>query len=137
MERIQSPKIDSHTYFQHRQFSGKRKIFSLKGAGSTGNLYTTMNLNPLPHTIQKNYFEMNHRLICKRWKDKASRRGSSHCGAAEMNLTSIHEHVVSILALFSGLGIWHCHEIWCRLVATPPIWPLAWDGNFHMPQVQP
>ena len=36
-------------------------------------------------------------------------RGSSYCGIAEMNLTSIHE------ASLSGLGIWHCHELWCRL----------------------
>ena len=36
--------------------------------------------------------------------------GSSPCGAAEMNLTSIHEDV----ALLSGLRIQRCCELWCR-----------------------
>ena len=31
------------------------------------------------------------------------------------NLTSIHEDVDSILASISGLRIWHCRELWCRL----------------------
>ena len=35
-------------------------------------------------------------------------------GSAEMNLTSIHEDEGSSLASFSGLRIWHCHELWCR-----------------------
>ena len=40
--------------------------------------------------------------------------GSSHCGAAETNLTSIHEDVGSISASLGGLGICCCHELWCR-----------------------
>ena len=31
-----------------------------------------------------------------------------------MNLTSVHEDVGSALALFSGLRIWRCRELWCR-----------------------
>ena len=33
---------------------------------------------------------------------------SSCCGAAETNLTTNHEVAGPILALLSGLGIWHC-----------------------------
>ena len=54
-----------------------------------------------------------------------------------MNLTSIHEDVGSTLASFSGLRIWDCSELrcrlpghgsdatllwlWCRLAAAAPI----------------
>jgi len=41
--------------------------------------------------------------------------GSSHCGAAETNPTSIHEDVVRPLASLSGWGIQCCLELWCRL----------------------
>ena len=48
--------------------------------------------------------------------------GSSHCGAGEMNPTSIHEDPGLIPGLrsdpwahSSGLGIWRCRELWCRL----------------------
>ena len=66
---------------------------------------------------------------------------SSCCGSEEINLTSIHENAVWSLASFSGLKIWHCHElwyrsqtqlesgiavVWCRPASTVPIWPLAW-----------
>ena len=37
----------------------------------------------------------------------------SCCGTAEMILTSIHEKEGSTPGL-SGLGIWHCCELWCR-----------------------
>ena len=40
--------------------------------------------------------------------------GSSHRGAGEMNLTSIHEDSVQSLALLSGLRIWYFRELWCR-----------------------
>jgi len=43
-----------------------------------------------------------------------SHQGSSGCGSVVMNLASIHEYVVQSLASFSGLRIWHCHELWCR-----------------------
>ena len=42
------------------------------------------------------------------------------------NLTSIHEDVDSSLALFSGLRIWHCCELWCGQAAAALIRPLAW-----------
>ena len=35
-------------------------------------------------------------------------------GVAETNPTSIHEDAGLTLALFSGSGIWHCREVWCR-----------------------
>ena len=34
---------------------------------------------------------------------------------------------VRSMALLSGLRIWCCHELWCRLAATALIQPLAWD----------
>ena len=38
--------------------------------------------------------------------------GSSHCGSAETNLTSIQEIVDRSLALLSGSGIQWCRELW-------------------------
>ena len=40
---------------------------------------------------------------------------SSHCGAAEMNLTSIHVDAGSTLVSLSGLRIWCCCELRCSL----------------------
>ena len=40
--------------------------------------------------------------------------GSSCCGTAETNLTSIHEDVGRSLAVLSGWGIRNCRELWCR-----------------------
>ena len=34
---------------------------------------------------------------------------------------------VHYLASISGLRIWHCHELWCGLVAVASIGPLAWE----------
>ena len=34
---------------------------------------------------------------------------------------------VQSLALFSGLRIWHCRELWCRLAAAALIHPLDWE----------
>ena len=34
---------------------------------------------------------------------------------------------VRSLASLSGSGIRCCHELWCRLAAAAPIWPLAWE----------
>ena len=46
------------------------------------------------------------------------------------NLTSIHEDAglqVRSLALFGGLRILCCRELWCRLAAVAPIRSLAWE----------
>ena len=58
--------------------------------------------------------------------------GSSHCGSMEMNQTTVHEAVSSILALLSGFRIQLCPELWCRAqiglgscVAVPVVWPTA------------
>ena len=37
---------------------------------------------------------------------------------------------VRFLASLTGLGIWHCSELWCRLVATAPNGPLAWEPQY-------
>ena len=36
------------------------------------------------------------------------------------------------LASLRGLWIWHCCELWCRLAATAPIRPLAWESPYAM-----
>ena len=37
---------------------------------------------------------------------------------------------VQSLALLSGLWIWYCHELWCRLAAVAPTEPLAWEPPY-------
>ena len=37
---------------------------------------------------------------------------------------------VRSLASFSGLRMWHCHELWCRPAAVVPIRPLAWEPPY-------
>ena len=44
---------------------------------------------------------------------------SSCGGAAEMNLTSIHENAGLIPDLSQWVGIWRCLELWCR----SQMWP--------------
>ena len=34
------------------------------------------------------------------------------------------------LASISGLRIQRCCELWCRLAAVAPIWPLAWEAAY-------
>ena len=48
---------------------------------------------------------------------------------------SLGEDAGSILASLSGLGIQHCHELWCRSHMQLRFSP--WPRNFHMTQVQP
>ena len=52
----------------------------------------------------------------KRLKDKKKkgRCRSFRCGAAEINLPSIHEDVGSIPGLISGWRIGCCRELWSR-----------------------
>ena len=47
-----------------------------------------------------------------------------------MNLTKNHEVAVRSLALLSGLEIWHCCELWCRLADVAPTRPLAWEPPY-------
>ena len=54
------------------------------------------------------------------------KKRSSCCGAAEMNLTSIHEDAVWSLALLIGSRIQHCHELWCKVADVAQILPLLW-----------
>ena len=64
-----------------------------------------------------------------------------------MNLTTTHEVAVRSLALFSGLRIRRCSElwcglqmrlgsrvalVWCRPASTAPIRPLAWEPTYAM-----
>ena len=37
---------------------------------------------------------------------------------------------VRSLDLLSGLRIWCCHELWCRLAAVALIGPLAWETPY-------
>ena len=71
---------------------------------------------------------------CSYYKEQS---GSSSCGTAETNPTSIHEDADSILttALLRGSGIWHCCELWYRLTAVALIPP--WPGNIHVLWIQP
>ena len=64
------------------------------------------------------------------------------------NPTSNHEDVGLILDSLSGLRIWLCRELWCRLqmrlgstawlwlwgrqAATAPVQPLAWEPPYAM-----
>ena len=64
-------------------------------------------------------------LICSHLKKKKT--GSSHCGSAETNPSSIREDV----GLIPGLAQWvkdlALLGLWCRPAAAAPVQPLAWE----------
>ena len=51
----------------------------------------------------------------KKKKQNTSEFLISHCGSVVRNPTGIHADMGSIPGLLSGLRIWHCHELRCRL----------------------
>jgi len=60
---------------------------------------------------------------------------SPHRESAEMNLTGIPEDTGSIPSL-SGLRIWRCHELWCRLqmqlgsrIAVAVVWAGSYSSD--------
>ena len=63
--------------------------------------------------------------ICAKLKEKLP--GSSRCGTAEMDPTSVHEDAGS----FPGLAQWIRDLVllwlWCRQAAVALIHPLAWE----------
>ena len=88
-------------------------------------------------TVRRAGFRRRSIQVLPRARREALNRelsGSSHCDAAEMNLTGIHEHAGSIpglvqwvgesgIAMSYGVGCRHSLDptllwLWCRLVAT-------------------
>ena len=65
-----------------------------------------------------------------RWGGPKQPSRSSHCSSAVMNLTSIHKYA----GLIPGLNQWvkglALLWLWCRLAATTPIRPLAWEPPY-------
>ena len=66
---------------------------------------------------------------------KSRRSQGSYCGSVVIWLLSMTTRVRS-RAMFSGIKIQHCHELWLKLqmelgshvaVAAALIWPLAWE----------
>ena len=56
--------------------------------------------------------------------------GSSHCSTAELNLTRNNEAAGSIPGLAPWVKDLVLLWLWCRLVATVPTGPLAWEPPY-------
>ena len=63
----------------------------------------------------------------KKKKKRNNCLGSSHCGAAETNPTSIHEDVGSTPGLPQRVGDLALLWLWRRLAAIALLQPLAWE----------
>ena len=57
-------------------------------------------------------------------------KGSSRCGAEEMNPPSIHEDAGSIPGLNQWISNLVLLWLWCRPVAAAPIRPLVWELSY-------
>ena len=104
-------------------------------------------LIPLPSFSFPTKTRASHTLM---WQDHLRillkcRFWSCLCNSAETRLASMRMWVQSLVSL-SGLGIWHCCELWCssqmghgsgvavavwyRQAAAVPIRPLAWESPY-------
>ena len=92
--------------------------------GSTRPLKTTKVLDKMEKRsearIQVNLYHLVIRVIPR----------SSHRGSAETNLTGIREDEGSIPGLAQGVKDLAWLWLWCRLMTTAPIRPLAWDPPY-------
>ena len=75
-----------------------------------------------------------HRLLLKREDKNLQERGlgSSCCGSAVMNLTSIYKDAWSIFGLAQWVKVPGVLWLWHRSAATAPIWPLTWELPYVM-----
>ena len=63
-------------------------------------------------------------------QEKKKNNWSSHLEQQKQIQLGTMRMQVQSLASISGLRIGRCCELWCRLVATAPIRPLAWEPPY-------